>query len=147
MELQVNMKASAKEVFDELQRALLRDIKTSTGKNVSLEKLDKDYSYEKKLNNYLGNSVDVTVNIDKLNYPIEYSATISNSKGSNTVQYILNENEDSVDIKYIENYKAKSLLGKINYSIMSLVFTRSNKKRIKKQFLYLENQIMSKNNK
>lgn len=40
MELQVNIKTSAKEVFDELQRALLRDIKTSTGKNVSLEKLE-----------------------------------------------------------------------------------------------------------
>lgn len=144
MELEVNIKASAKEVFDELIAAILEDIKNSTGKKIAIEKLGENYSYKKKLMNYSGSNIDVTVNIDKFIYPNQYIATITNPKGANTIEYSLCDQEDSVNIKYREEYKSKSIFQKLNHMLMSLIFTRSNKKKVIKKFNYLEQELLKR---
>lgn len=147
MELEVDINASANEVFDEIIASVLDDIKRSTGKKVALEKLCENYSYSKSMVNYMGKSVDVTVIINNLIYPEKYSATIINQKGSNTIEYNLCENDNGVKLKYKESYDSKSIFQKLNYKLVSLFFTRGNKKIMEKRFHCLEQGIIAKRDK
>ena len=147
MEIEFDINASANEVFDEIISSILDDIKRSTGKKVALEKLYENYSYSKSMVNYMGKSVDVTVKINNLIYAERYSATIINPKGSNTIEYNLCESDNGVKLTYKESYDSKSIFQKLNYKLMSLFFTRSNKKIMEKRFRYLEQGIIAKRDK
>ena len=146
MELEVKINATAKEVFDQLIKAVQQDIKYSTGKEVAVDKISEDYSYKKKLMSYVGKDVGVTVKIDKLVYPTQYSATFTNPNGKNSIEYNLIDSEDSVKIIYKESYVYTSKLQNLNYKIMEFIFSRSNKKKMMRNFSYLEKQILDNRN-
>lgn len=147
MELKVQLKVSANEVFEQLLNYISEDIKNSTSKSVAIDKLQKDFSYKKILRNQLGNEVPVKVMISELSRPTRYSACIENKKGTNTIDYILNDIDEGVEITYKETFKSQSMLQSWNYFFASLIYTGRSKKKMRKQFAYLEQHILdSKDN-
>jgi ABC-type antimicrobial peptide transport system permease subunit len=143
MELKVNLQVSANEVFEQLLKSLGQDIKNSTGQMIASDKLSKDFSYKKSIRNHMGYVVQVKVKINELIRPIKYSATIENPNGVNTIEYTLTETAKGVEIVYKENYKASSTLQNWNYILASIFFSRRGKKKMRKQFSNLEQQILN----
>ncbi|RDU37841.1 hypothetical protein DRW41_08465 [Neobacillus piezotolerans] len=143
MEIKVQLQVSAKEVFEQLLSSIIQDIKNSTGQTIAKDKLSKDFSYEKSLRNHMGYDVTVKVQINELIQPLKYSATIENPKGFNTIEYSLKDTVKGVEITYKENYKAKSALQNWNYILISLIYSRRSKKKMRNQFAYLEQQILN----
>lgn len=146
MEIEVKINVSAKEVFGELVKSVQHDIKNSTGKKISVEKLYENYSYKKRLVGFSGEDIEVSVNIDKLVYPSNYSAKITNPKGVNIIEYIIQDNDDGSTIKYLERYESKSIFSRLNNMLVSFLFSKSSKKKIIKNFNVLEQQILDKRN-
>lgn len=147
MEVEVKINATAKEVFDELSKTILEDIKNSTGKSVQIKDVVENYSYKKRLTAFGGNSVGVVVNINKLTYPTHYSASIKSEKDINTIEYNLIDCEDGVTINYKESFTSSSIFRKINNVVMSFLFKRGNKKKMYRNFMLLEQQILDKKDK
>lgn len=143
MELKVQLQVSANEVFEQLLSSIVQDIKTSTGQTIAKDKLSKDYSYKKSIRNHMGYVVPVKVTINDLIRPIKYCATIENPNGVNTTEYTLTDTEKGVKIAYKENYKASSTLQNWNYVLASIFYSRRSKKKMRKQFAYLEQQILN----
>lgn len=142
MELKVFLKARAKDVFEELLNSILQDIKTSTGQTVTKNRLCKDFSYQKIIRNHVGYDVSVEVQIKELISPTKYCAIIKNPKGTNTIEYVLCDRDEGVDITYKESYSASSTLLNLNYILASLIYSRSSKNRMRKQFAILEQRIL-----
>jgi hypothetical protein len=146
MEIKVELKVSANEVFEQLLDLLIQDIKNSTGQTFAKNKLSNGFSYQKILRNNMGYDVTVNVHINELIQPNKYSATIENPKGTNTIEYTLRDTLIGVEITYKENYKASSYLLNWNYLLVSLIYSRRSKKKMRKQFAYLEQQILNAKN-
>ncbi|MFF2876110.1 DUF3284 domain-containing protein [Gottfriedia sp. NPDC057991] len=145
MELNVQLQVRAEEVFEQLLRSILQDIKQSTGQTIPKEQLAKDFSYQKNIKNRMGYDTPVKVQIDELIPSKEYRASIEHSKGINTMAYTLTDTEKGVEIHYKERYQTSSTLQNWNYSIASIFFARKSKKNMKKQFAYLEEIILNEN--
>jgi hypothetical protein len=147
MDIKVKLQASANEVFEQLLESLIQDIKNSTGQTIAKNNLSKGYSYKKVLRNNMGYDVTVNVQINELIQPNKYIATIETPKGTNTIEYTLKDTLKGVEITYKENYKASSYLQNWNYVLVSLIYSRRSKKKMRKQFAYLEQQILNAKNK
>ncbi len=143
MELKVNLKVSANEVFEQLLNLICEDIKDSTGKSITVDKLQKDFTYKKSLRNQLGNEVKVQVKINELIPPARYSVSIEAPKGTNTMEYVLCDTTEGVEITYVEKFKSTSMLQNWNYFLASLVYSRRSKQKVRKQFDYLEQLILN----
>lgn len=143
MELKVQLQVSANEVFEQLLHSIVQDIKNCTGQTIAKVELAKDFSYKKSLRNHMDYEVTVKVQINELIQPIKYSASIETPKGCNTIEYTLRDTIEGVEITYKENYKASSNLQNWNYFLVSLIYSRRSKKKMRKQFAYLEQQILN----
>ncbi|TYS69455.1 DUF3284 domain-containing protein [Sutcliffiella horikoshii] len=146
MEIKVELQVSANEVFEQLLESLIQDIKNSTGQTIPKNKLSKGFSYKKILRSNMGYDVTVNVQINELIQPNKYSATIENPKGTNTIEYSLRDTLKGVEITYKEYYKALSNLQNWNYLLVSLIYSRRSKKKMRKQFANLEQQILNAKN-
>lgn len=141
MELNVQLQVRAEEVFEQLLRSILQDIKQSTGQTISKEQIEKGFSYQKNIKNRMGYDTNVKVKIDELIPSKEYRATIEHLKGINTMAYTLTNTENGVEIHYKESYQATTTLQNWNYILASIFFARKSKKNMRKQFDYLEEVI------
>lgn len=145
MKLKVYLKVSANELFEQLMNLILEDIKNSTGESITIDKLHKDFSYEKSITNQVGNEVPVKVIINELVRPSKYYVSIESTKGISTINYVLSDSAEGVEIAYEENFKAVSMVQDLNHFIMSLIYSKRSKKRMRKQFYYLEQIILKAN--
>src|SRR5262245_15888461 len=143
MELKVQLRVSANEVFEQLLISIVQDIKNSTGQTIDKDKLSNDFSYKKSIRNHMGYVVPVKVQVNELIRPIKYSVAIENPSGINTMEYTLTDTVKGVEITYKENYRASSTLQNWNYILVSIIFSRRSKKKMLKQFAYLEQQILN----
>lgn len=143
MKLKIELKVSANEVFEHLLNLMVEDIKNSNGESISSDKLQKNFSYEKSLINQVGNKVSVKVIINELIKPSKYSVSIESPQGTNNVSYALCDVTNGVEITYEENYKSTSMLLNWNYFLMSLIYSRGSKKKMKKKLYNLEQIILS----
>ncbi|MEH6991490.1 DUF3284 domain-containing protein [Neobacillus drentensis] len=146
MEIKVELQVSANEVFEQLLNSIIQDVKNSTSQTIAKNKLSKGFAYKKILRSNMGYDVTVNVQINELIQPNKYSATIENPKGTNTIEYTLRDTLKGVEITYKENYKASSNLQNWNYLLVSLIYSRRSKKKMRKQFAYLEQQILNAKN-
>ena len=143
MELKVNMDVSAPEFFDVLEESIIYDIKESTNKTITRDKIRKGYSYNKTLKTRLGKDGKVRVTIKDFN-DSKYVASFLSSQGENIVSYEVEELDDkSLNVKYTEEFIDDSTMKKANFSIMSFIFKRGNKKRGYRSLKQIENVIIS----
>lgn len=143
MELRVQLKVSANEVYDQLLNLITEDVKISTGKSVSVDKLQKDFSYKKSIKNQLGMEVPVKVTINELSRPTRYTASIKCKNETNTMDYLLCDKANGVEITFKESFKSTSILRNLNYFFASLVYSKRSKKKMRAQFAHLEQLILN----
>ena len=144
MELKVNMDVSADEFFNVLAESIIYDIKESTNKTITRDKIRKGYSYTKTLKTRLGKDGKVKVTIKDFD-DSKYVASFLSSQGENIVSYEVEELDDkSLNVKYTEAFIGDSKMKSANFSIMSFLFKRGNKKRGYKSLNQIENVIISR---
>lgn len=118
--------------FDIIMDALLLDIGSVKEEKLTVEDIQDGFTYSKKLKNKFGNEDRVDVTIIKLDVPNYYEAQFQSRDGLNVLSYELKDKEDGIfDLIYKEDFKSEKTSHNLNFKVMSFVFSRSSKKRVK----------------
>ncbi len=143
MEIKLNMDVSAKEFFDVLYDSIIYDIKASTNKKVSKSKIKKGYTYSKKLKTRLGKEGTVKVEIKEFDLNHRYTVSFNSTQGENIVSYEVEQlDDDSLNVKYTEDFVVDSKMKSLNFSMMSFLFKRGNRKKGLRNLVELEKFII-----
>ena len=94
MKVQVKMGISADDLFDSIVTSVLYDVEQARGKKVPAKKLKAGFTYQKTLNAKLGGAQHVTTKITEFEPPRLYAASITSSRGVNTVRYEIEPSRD-----------------------------------------------------
>ena len=118
--------------FQLIMDALISDIEAETGEAVNQTEIGEGFTYIKKLTNRFGNEGNVEVLINKLDAPNYYEAQFLSQQGLNTLSYELNDkDEEAFDLIYKEEFEGEKASYNLNFKLMSFLFKRSSKKRVK----------------
>ena len=107
MKVQVKMGISADDLFESIVTSVLYDAEQARGKKVPAKKLKAGFTYQKTLNAKLGGAQHVTTKITEFEPPRLYAASITSSRGVNTVRYEIEpiEGQDAISVVYEEGYE------------------------------------------
>lgn len=118
--------------FDLIMDAVLLDIELANEQKLSLKDVYEGFTYSKILNNKFGNRDKAEVTIMKLDVPNYYEAHFKSHDSLNVLSYELKAKDDGMfDLIYNEKFKSDKVSHNLNFKIMSFVFSRSSKKRVK----------------
>lgn len=118
--------------FDIIMEALLSDIETETGESVNAEEITEGFRYIKKLTNRFGNEGNIEVTINSLDVPNYYEAHFQSQQGLNELSYeLIDKGEDIFELIYKESFEGEKSSYNLNFKLMSFLFKRSSKKRVK----------------
>lgn len=121
---------SCLELNNFLKNMLLEDIKSATGKNIKINDIGHGYKYRKELKNKMGKAGKVNVYIDEF-VDNRYAASFESAQGVNHLKYNYESiNDNQTKITYSEDYVVSTSSKKWNFSLMSILFKHSNKKRV-----------------
>lgn len=131
--------------FDELnvfiKDMVAQDVFNATGKKVKPEEIKKGYKYRKKLKGKIGKEGSVKTKIETLESGA-YCASFDSAQGVNYLSYHFVDNQDgTINIKYEENYDPISKSKGLNYQLMSMLYKRSNRKRMNLMLTHIERLI------
>lgn len=130
MEVTKILDISVKEMDEFIVKMVLEDIESATGKKLKSSDIGAGYKYRKELKSKTGKKGKVITRIDKLESG-SYSASFDSAQGINTLSYSYTPiNENKISLVYCEDFNADATSKRLNYSLMSFLYTRSNKKRI-----------------
>ncbi len=142
MEVKRTLAVSVEEMDKCIETMVLEDIANATGKQVDCSKIGAGYKYRKELKNKMGKVGKVTTRIDKM-VSGNYCASFESAQGVNHLSYTYQPlSEDQISLIYLEDYEGVSSSKKMNYSLMSFLYKRANKKRINLMLSQLENYIL-----
>ena len=127
MELSRDIQGTPTMFFDCLLNALMEDVEQSVHTVLHRSKLKEGFHYQKQLNNKLGKSGNVRVEITTLKEPFAYEATFSSAQGINTLSYCAEILDDHhIRVTYGEDFMSPSKSKTMNYKIMSRLYKRSS---------------------
>lgn len=139
MEITRTLAISAEELFDQIEKTIVVDIREATGKEVSRAKLN-GYKYKKRARGGGKAGTPMDVKIKHYRYPELYEVRFSYATGVNTVRYEVTEaSDDSVTVFYREDLEprgdaAKGIMGMFNRKI----YERRLRSRAQQTFKALE---------
>lgn len=134
MELTRKIRVTQEELYNRIMLSVAEDITKNTGKKILPNNIKKGFIYTKELYN----NAKAKVEILDISYPSIYSIKVYTPIGENYISY--NISKDSVT--YIEKYEPKSMIYKLNYYLVGILYARRNKKRIKKLITDIEEYIL-----
>lgn len=106
MELTRTLSISAEELFDQIEKSVLADIREATGKEVARDRLD-GYKYQKRAHGGGKNGTPMDVKIKRYRYPRVYEVKFSYAAGTNTVRYeVTDEADGCATVLYREEAQA-----------------------------------------
>lgn len=140
MKVQVKMGISADDLFDSIVTSVLYDVEQARGKKVPAKKLKAGFTYQKTLNAKLGGAQHVTTKITEFEPPRLYAASITSSRGVNTVRYEIEpiEGQDAISVVYEEGYEGDKTLNDLNGKLMGTLYSPFAKRKIKKRLRGME---------
>lgn len=115
MEITRTLSITAEELFDQIEKSILSDIKEATGKDLTRESLN-GFKYKKRARGGGKNGTPMDVKIKRYRYPEVYEVRFSYATGVNSVCYRVTEaGEGSVTLDYSEEVEVR---GKGSQGIM-----------------------------
>ncbi len=142
MEITRTLAISAEELFDQIEKTIIADIREATGKEVPRAKLN-GYKYKKVARGGGRSGTPMDVKIKHYRYPELYEARFSYATGVNTVRYEVTEaSDDSVTVLYREDLEPRGnaprgLTGMLNRKI----YERRLRSRAQQIFKSLEETV------
>lgn len=141
MEITRILDVSMDEMDTFIKEMVLQDIYHATGKKVKASEVGTGYKYRKKLKGRMGKEGTVATRIDELKCG-SYCASFVSAQGKNYLSYQYEPIEDGkISLRYEENYEGESKSKELNFQLMSVLYKRSNKKRINRTLTYIENLV------
>lgn len=140
MKVQVKMGVRAEELFESITMSVLYDAEQARGKKVPAKKLKAGFSYQKTLNAKLGGAQHVTTKITEFEPPYRYAASITSSRGVNTVRYEIEPiaGQDAITVVYEEGYEGDKALNDLNGKLMGTLYSPFAKRKIKSRLHDME---------
>ncbi len=124
------MAVPCEQIQQYIQEGVMSDIYQATGKKVSIDDIKPSYQYQKTLKNRIGKRGNVKTSIDELNSH-SYKASFFSAQGVNTLCYQWRYvDEEHTEVIYEEDYQANTKSNDWNFRLMSLLYKRSNQKRM-----------------
>lgn len=132
------------ELNDFIRQQILSDIEQSNGNKIALSDLKSGYQYQKELKNKMGKSGQVITRIEELSDTC-YKASFESWQGINTLCYQMKPiDKTHTEVTYEEEYNTESKANSLNYKLMSMLYSKSNKQRIHVLLSNIENMIKEK---
>lgn len=142
MKVQVKMAISAEDLFDSIVTSVLYDAEQARGKKVPAKKLKAGFTYQKTLNAKLGGAQHVTTKITEFEPPHLYAASITSSRGVNTVRYEIEPVDGGgINVAYEEGYEGDKALNDLNGKLMGALYSPFAKRKIKQRLRDMETYI------
>ena len=145
MKVTVKMGIRAEDLFDSIVTSVLYDAEQCRGKKVPAKKLKAGFSYKKTINAKIGGAQRVTTKITEFDPPSVYAASITSSRGVNTVRYQLEPIDEgaSINVTYEEGYAGDKALNDLNGKLMGTLYAPIARRKIKKRLRSMEAYIKS----
>ncbi len=140
MKVQVKMAISAEDLFDSITESVLYDAEQAKGKKIPAKKLKAGFSYQKMLDAKVGGAQHVTTKITDFEPPYLYAASITSSRGVNTVRYEIEpiEGQDAINVTYEEGYVGDKALNDLNGKLVGALYSPFAKRKIKNRLRDME---------
>lgn len=140
MRVQVKMGIRAEDLFDNIVTSVQYDAEQARGKKVPVKKIKAGFTYQKTLNAKLGDAQHVTTKITEFEPPRLYAASITSSRGVNTVRYEIEpiEGAGSIRVTYEEGYNGDKTLNDLNGKLMGFLYGPFAKRKIKRRLRDME---------
>ncbi len=133
------MNASEDSLYRLINDMIIQDIHNTYNSQHTIKNLKEGYTYTKEIVNKTGKPGTVQTKIEKLELG-EYQVSFTSSQGVNTINYSYKEIGDGLlELVYEENFESASKAKRMNHSLMSYFYKRSNKKRINQTLDQIEN--------
>lgn len=143
MHVEKVLKVGAEEFFEQISHSVEQDIYATTNKKVKVDQLKEGFTYEKNLNNKVGRSNRVTVEIVEIHSPSSYIAKFTSRDGTNTISYRIEElGPQQIKVYYQEDFKGATKAKNLNAKIMQLLYNFNSKKRTNKLLCNIETYII-----
>lgn len=143
MKVKVKLGVRAEDFFDSIVTSVLYDAEQARGKKVPEKKLKAGFTYQKTLNAKIGGAQHVTTKITDFEPPRLYAASITSSRGVNTVRYEIEPVDDgrTIELVYEEGYTGEKTLNDLNGKLMGTLYGPFAKRKIKKRLQDMERYI------
>lgn len=143
MKVQVKMGIRAEDLFDSIVTSVIYDAEQARGKKVPAKKIKAGFTYQKTLNAKVGGAQHVTTKITEFEPPFLYAASITSSRGVNTVRYQIEpiDGQDAINVVYEEGYAGDKALNDLNGKLMGALYSPFAKRKIKNRLRGMETYI------
>ncbi|MDR2538166.1 MAG: DUF3284 domain-containing protein [Bifidobacteriaceae bacterium] len=132
MKVTRHIEGDYKKCWKVLMEGFINDVAYANGKHLKMRDIVEGYTYTKRLHGKI-QSADVKVTLTKLVKNELYEASFYTRQGINTLSYTLvSDGEASFDLIYEETFQGNKASTNANHKLMSLLYSRSSKKRINK---------------
>lgn len=140
MKVQVKLKVTAEEFFENIVTSVLYEAEQARGKKVPEKKLKVGFTYQKQLNAKMGGAQSVTTKITEFEPPFLYAASIISVNGENIIRYEIEpvDGDNAITLVYEESYVGEKLFNDLNGKMMGALYTPFAKRKIKKRFHEME---------
>lgn len=146
MQVQEMLYVSAEAFYDQLISEIVYDVNQSTGRKCKANKLQKGFSYTKKMKSKMGGKGDVKVTITALERPKIYAAKFESKTGTNFLTYEIEklEDEKAIGVTYREEFEGVSKTKKWNYNMVMFFYNHKSTKKAKRLLRNIENYLKQK---
>lgn len=143
MKVQVKMGIGADELFESIVTSVRYDAEQARAKKVPAKKIKAGFTYQKTLAAKVGGAQHVTTKITEFEPPRLYAASITSSRGVNTVRYEISplEGGEGISVVYEEGYAGDKALNDLNGKLMGALYSPFAKRKIKNRLRDMETYI------
>lgn len=142
MEVSVDLNVSKEDFFDFLYESVINDIKESTGKIISRDKVAKGYTYEKNVKNNKGKLINIKITIMDFTPCESYIARVRTEQGENRMSYLIDElGEEKINVTYKEEYLAPSIFKEMKFKVLNFFHKKTLKEEAESNLIDIETYI------
>ena len=142
MEVSVDLNVDKEDFFDFLYESVINDVKNSTGKIISRDKVAKGYTYEKNVKNNKGKLINIKITIMDFTPCEKYVARVRTEQGENRMSYIIDDlGEEKINVTYGEDYIAPSIFKELKFKALNFFHKKTLRKEAKSNLIDIETYI------
>lgn len=143
VELVRKLDFTAEELFDQIERSVIYDLRRATGKEYARDKIA-GAKYKKTVGGGR-QATEMKVKIRAYRYPEVYEARFTYARGTNTIRYQVEElPEGGVQLTYFEDFASAAPERGLSAKLQRAIYERQVKSRAEKTLKQLEKEARAK---
>ncbi|MGO1368484.1 MAG: DUF3284 domain-containing protein [Senegalia sp. (in: firmicutes)] len=144
MKVSLDLQVSKEEFFDFLYNSVIKDVKESTGKDLSKEDIVEGFKYEKILKTRVGELGEIKISLVEFNLYKKYKARYESKQGENIIEYDVNSlSDEKIKVIYREKYIAPDMIKALNFKIANFFNKKKTMQKAKNLLKNIESYIIN----